>query len=203
MDKGTLQQQNIPQVSMSSVQHGAAVTEDEAHALLTQMVARVGPDESSTRTAQCARDAFIQGDIPAICDIMMCAFLGAGTDAGGAADMDAAATTADRGLARLHRCGVKTDTAREHLQGIGRAAVPRICGHVFAPGDICWNCRDCQVGDDTCVICMEAPTDATLVHGGSAHVCCCLSCAQNLQRLEQTCPMCRKPIEQVLQLFFA
>ena len=97
----------------------------------------------------------MQGDISAICDIMTCAFLGADTDAGGAADVDATATTADRGLASLCRCDVETDTAREHLKGIGRAAVPRICGHVFAPGDICWNCRDCQVGDDTCVICNE------------------------------------------------
>jgi hypothetical protein len=55
----------------------------------------------------------------------------------------------------------------------------------------------------TCVICMENPTDATLVHGSSAHVCCCLGCAQNLKRLDQSCPMCRKPIEAVLRLYFA
>jgi len=55
----------------------------------------------------------------------------------------------------------------------------------------------------TCVICMEKPTDATLVHGTTAHVCCCLLCAHNLQLLQQACPMCRKPIESVLQLFFA
>ena len=55
----------------------------------------------------------------------------------------------------------------------------------------------------TCVICMENPTDATLVHGSSAHVCCCLGCAENLQALEQSCPMCRKPIEAVLRLYFA
>ena len=55
----------------------------------------------------------------------------------------------------------------------------------------------------TCVICMENPTDATLVHGSTAHVCCCLACAKNLQQLKQSCPMCRKPIESVLQLFFA
>lgn len=55
----------------------------------------------------------------------------------------------------------------------------------------------------TCVICMENPTDATLVHGSSAHVCCCLSCANNLKSLEQSCPMCRKPIEAVLRLYFA
>ena len=61
-----------------------------------------------------------------------------------------------------------------------------------------------EVADElACVICMENPTDATLVHGSTAHVCCCLPCAQNLKRLEQSCPMCRKPIESVLQLFFA
>jgi hypothetical protein len=55
----------------------------------------------------------------------------------------------------------------------------------------------------TCVICMEKPSDATLVHGRSAHVCCCLECASNLQHMGHSCPMCRKPIEAVLQLYFA
>ena len=55
----------------------------------------------------------------------------------------------------------------------------------------------------TCVICMEKPSDATLVHGRSAHVCCCLECAANLQHMGHSCPMCRKPIEAVLQLYFA
>ena len=55
----------------------------------------------------------------------------------------------------------------------------------------------------TCLICMEKPTDATLAHGDSAHVCCCLECAQNLQNLGHSCPMCRKPIEAVLRLYFA
>ena len=55
----------------------------------------------------------------------------------------------------------------------------------------------------TCVICMEEPTDAVLVHGGSAHVCCCQGCARNLQALDASCPMCRKPIEAVLRLYFA
>ena len=41
------------------------------------------------------------------------------------------------------------------------------------------------------------------VHGKTAHVCCCLGCAHSLQELEQSCPMCRKPIEAVLRLFFA
>ena len=54
-----------------------------------------------------------------------------------------------------------------------------------------------------CLICMENPTDATLVHGDTAHVCCCLGCAQSLRALEQNCPMCRKPIEAVLRLYFA
>jgi len=55
----------------------------------------------------------------------------------------------------------------------------------------------------TCVICMERPTDATLVHGNSAHVCCCLPCATSLKSMDQSCPMCRKPIEAVLRLYFA
>ena len=54
-----------------------------------------------------------------------------------------------------------------------------------------------------CVICMDRPTDATLVHGASAHVCCCLECANSLYARDQSCPMCRKPIESVLRLYFA
>ena len=60
-----------------------------------------------------------------------------------------------------------------------------------------------DVDELTCVICFERPTDATFVHGSTAHVCCCLSCAQSLFQQMQFCPMCRKPIESVLQLFFA
>ncbi|CAB4016503.1 Hypothetical predicted protein [Paramuricea clavata] len=35
---------------------------------------------------------------------------------------------------------------------------------------------------ETCVICLERPKDATIVHGGTGHVCCCTTCAQELQR---------------------
>ena len=63
---------------------------------------------------------------------------------------------------------------------------------------------DSGAGDEnTCVICFENPTDATLVHGSSAHVCCCIGCAESLVQLDQSCPMCRKPIESVLRLYFA
>jgi len=63
---------------------------------------------------------------------------------------------------------------------------------------------DAEVTDElTCVVCMDRPTDATLVHGNSAHVCCCLVCANNLKSLDKSCPMCRKPIETVLRLYFA
>ena len=60
-----------------------------------------------------------------------------------------------------------------------------------------------DVDEHTCVICFDETRDATIVHGGTAHVCCCLRCAEQLQQQGQSCPMCRLPIESVLKLFFA
>ena len=56
-------------------------------------------------------------------------------------------------------------------------------------------------GDDTCVICLDAPKDAGIVHDGSVHVCCCLKCARELHRQGQSCPLCRQHIEVVLRTF--
>jgi hypothetical protein len=42
---------------------------------------------------------------------------------------------------------------------------------------------------------MDEPRNATLVHGDTGHVCCCLKCAQDLKPKGLACPMCRKPID--------
>ncbi len=42
---------------------------------------------------------------------------------------------------------------------------------------------------------MDEPRNATLVHGDTGHVCCCLECAQDLKPKGLACPMCRKPID--------
>ena len=52
-----------------------------------------------------------------------------------------------------------------------------------------------------CVLCLERLKNATLIHGDSGHVCCCLECASELKRRGQPCPICRKPISAVIRHF--
>ena len=52
-----------------------------------------------------------------------------------------------------------------------------------------------------CVICLERPKDATIVHGTTGHVCCCTVCAQELHRRRARCPICRAPIENVIRQY--
>lgn len=54
-----------------------------------------------------------------------------------------------------------------------------------------------------CVICLDNPKNATLIHEGTGHVCCCLSCAQLLFKGSKPCPICRKRVEMVIQVFFS
>ena len=55
--------------------------------------------------------------------------------------------------------------------------------------------------DAACVICMDRPKAATLVHGGTGHMCACLPCARTLHRMGQPCPICRKSIDAVIKQF--
>jgi E3 ubiquitin-protein ligase Mdm2 len=48
---------------------------------------------------------------------------------------------------------------------------------------------------------MEAPKDASIVHGETAHICCCLGCARELKEKGSGCPICREPIDAVLRHF--
>lgn len=75
------------------------------------------------------------------------------------------------------------------------------------------NCRKCgaskPVSDDNasadnntaCMICMERERNASLLHGDSVHVVCCLECGRGLVAAKQPCPLCRQPIENVLKTF--
>ena len=55
--------------------------------------------------------------------------------------------------------------------------------------------------ETVCIICMDEPRNATLVHGDTGHVCCCLKCAQDLKTKGLACPMCRNPIDVVIRHF--
>lgn len=57
--------------------------------------------------------------------------------------------------------------------------------------------------DQLCCICMVSQRDASMVHGDTAHICCCLECARTLVAKGNPCPICNEPIDTVLRNFFA
>jgi hypothetical protein len=60
---------------------------------------------------------------------------------------------------------------------------------------------------ETCVVCMDAPSNAGFEHGESVHRCVCRDCADRdftiagSDRARSRCPVCRAPIERVLNIF--
>ena len=52
-----------------------------------------------------------------------------------------------------------------------------------------------------CVICFVNEKNATIVHGDTGHMACCLECARILQDRGDGCPICRAPIEHVIRQF--
>lgn len=58
------------------------------------------------------------------------------------------------------------------------------------------------VSDDNCVICLSDKKTATIVHGETGHVACCLTCARILKARGDRCPVCRLPIDLVIQQFW-
>jgi len=63
--------------------------------------------------------------------------------------------------------------------------------------------QQADASDDLCSVCWEAPADATIVHGETGHVCCCITCAKQLRAIGSGCPICRAPIEAVIKHFRA
>jgi len=56
---------------------------------------------------------------------------------------------------------------------------------------------------DVCLICLTESRNATIVHGETGHICCCLQCARILKHSGERCPVCRFPIDKVIQHFYA
>jgi len=52
-----------------------------------------------------------------------------------------------------------------------------------------------------CVICMEAPKNASIIHGETGHQACCIDCAKALHVAKKSCPICRAKIDAVVQNF--
>eukprot|EP01044_Picomonas_judraskeda_P014260 COSAG03_NODE_2247_length_2960_cov_1.153792_2_plen_53_part_00 len=51
------------------------------------------------------------------------------------------------------------------------------------------------------MVCMEGPREAVIAHGQTAHTVCCMTCAHALKSRGESCPICRAPIDAVLQNF--
>ena len=60
---------------------------------------------------------------------------------------------------------------------------------------------DTDSTDQSCCVCMAAPKNASVVHGDTAHICCCLDCAKTLHSKGNACPICNEPIDTVLRNF--
>jgi len=57
--------------------------------------------------------------------------------------------------------------------------------------------------EERCLICLTEERNATIVHGGTGHIATCLMCARVLKARGDKCPVCRQPIESVIQHFWA
>ncbi|CAH1799074.1 unnamed protein product [Owenia fusiformis] len=56
---------------------------------------------------------------------------------------------------------------------------------------------------DVCAICLTKPKDASIIHGKTGHQVCCYKCAKKLLKRRKPCPVCRRPIENVIKNFLA
>jgi len=57
--------------------------------------------------------------------------------------------------------------------------------------------------DHSCLVCFSSHRNATFVHGESGHIACCLECARVLKGRGDPCPVCRMPVDSVIQHFWA
>ncbi len=78
----------------------------------------------------------------------------------------------------------------------------------FGNSDTKPKCKIAQSGSSRdevskCVVCLTSDRNATIVHGETGHVVCCLVCARILKARGDKCPVCRDEIEKVIQHFYA
>lgn len=63
--------------------------------------------------------------------------------------------------------------------------------------------NNAKEADNSCLVCFSATRTATFVHGETGHIACCLECARVLKGRGDACPVCRLPIDHVIQHFWA
>lgn len=60
-----------------------------------------------------------------------------------------------------------------------------------------------KLAEEKCLICLSEDRTATIIHGGTGHIACCLACARILKARGDRCPVCRLPIDSIVQQFWA
>ena len=54
-----------------------------------------------------------------------------------------------------------------------------------------------------CMCCEDKVANATLIHGKTGHICCCLECARIIEAQKLGCPICRLEIDNVILHFYS
>uniref|UniRef100_A0A4W4ELG4 RING-type domain-containing protein n=1 Tax=Electrophorus electricus TaxID=8005 RepID=A0A4W4ELG4_ELEEL len=56
---------------------------------------------------------------------------------------------------------------------------------------------------EPCRLCRVRPRDGNIIHGCTAHMITCFSCARKLHRFHMPCPGCGQVIQKVIKVFIA
>ena len=59
---------------------------------------------------------------------------------------------------------------------------------------------DLDTHNQECAVCMQNNSDTVIYDCG--HCCLCYNCAHDLLRLKHHCPICRRPIKDVIKVFY-
>ncbi|XP_048352257.1 protein Mdm4 isoform X1 [Sphaerodactylus townsendi] len=54
-----------------------------------------------------------------------------------------------------------------------------------------------------CLVCQKRPRNGNIVHGRTAHLVACITCAKMLKKGRSPCPVCKKQIQMVIRTFIA
>ncbi|KAL8179021.1 UNVERIFIED_CONTAM: hypothetical protein K2H54_058587 [Gekko kuhli] len=54
-----------------------------------------------------------------------------------------------------------------------------------------------------CLVCQKRPRNGNIVHGRTAHLVACFTCAKMLKKGRLPCPVCKKQIQMVIKIFIA
>ena len=125
---------------------------------------------------------------------------GANTNDGAMTDINTSSPTASCGTnPRTSSCTSTATTSSSSSCEVSPAS-PQSTSPLVAPSSLCANAGH---RNPICVCCLAKEADATLIHGDTGHICCCLECARICKAQSLGCPLCRKPITAVIQHYYS